>query len=151
MKLSIAGVKPVFINCVLLSWEYITDNFIVLRHAISMFLIMALFLTSAKAQQLSLIAMAALLLRNMLADIQQKTTNKGPLVLVWMMATLEPIPATYGHRAWLRAHKCYSLWTLCQPMASWINGQFRAGMPTTLHGRSAEGTETEEHTTHTGL
>lgn len=56
-----------------------------------------------------------------------KATNKGPLVLVWMMATLEPIPVTYGHRAWLRAHKCYSLWTLCQPMAHRINGQFRAG------------------------
>lgn len=38
-----------------------------------------------------------------------------------------PSPATYGHRAWLRAHKCYSPWTLCQPMAHRINGQFRAG------------------------
>lgn len=62
-----------------------------------------------------------------LTEIQLKATNKGSLVLVWMMATLEPIPATYGHRAWLRAHKCYSPWTLCQPMAHRINGQFRAG------------------------
>lgn len=61
-----------------------------------------------------------------LTENQQNTTNKGPLVLVWMMATLESIPATYGRRAWLRAHKCYSPWTSCQPMAHRINGQFRA-------------------------
>lgn len=83
--------------------------------------------SSAKCKLLSLIAIFSQLLRNMLTEIQQKTTNKGPLVLVWMMATLEPIPATYGHRAWLRAHKCYSPWTLCQPTAHGINGQFRAG------------------------
>lgn len=81
----------------------------------------------SKVQLLSLIAIFPQLLRNILTEIQQKTTNKDPLVLVWMMATLEPIPATYGHRAWLRAHKCYSPWTLCQPMAHRINGQFRAG------------------------
>lgn len=87
--------------------------------------------SSGKVQQLSLFAIFSLLLRNWLrlrlTEIQLKTTNKGSLVLVWMMATLEPIPATYGHRAWLRAHKCYSPWTLCQPMAHRINGQFRAG------------------------
>lgn len=99
-----------------------------------MFLIMALFLTSAKVQQLTLITIFSLFfLRNIHTEIQQKATNKGPLVLVWMMATLEPIPAAYGHRAWLRAHKCYSLWTLCQPMAHRINGQFRAGEQACLY------------------
>lgn len=97
-----------------------------------MFMIMAQFLprfsvSSAKVQQLSPAAIFSLFRRSMLTEIQQKTTNKGLLVLVWMMATLEPIPATYGHRAWLREHKCYSPWTLCQPMAHRINGQFRAG------------------------
>lgn len=57
----------------------------------------------------------------------KKATNKGPLVLVWMMATLEPVPVTYGHGAWLRAHKCDSLCMLCQPMAHGMDGQFRTG------------------------
>lgn len=84
--------------------------------------------SSAKVQQLSPLPFTLpVLFRNVLGEIQQKATNKGPLVLVWMMATLEPVPVTYGHGAWLRAHKCYSLCMLCQPMAHGMDGQFRTG------------------------
>lgn len=36
--------------------------------------------------------------------LAKATKNKACVVLVWVMATLEPIPATYGQRARLRAH-----------------------------------------------
>lgn len=85
-------------------------------------------MSSAKVQQLSPLPFTLpVLFRNVLGEIQQKATNKGPLVLVWMMATLEPVPVTYGHGAWLRAHKCSSLCMLCQAMAHGMDGQFRAG------------------------
>lgn len=59
------------------------------------------------------------------------TPTKVLLFVVWVMASVEPIPTAYGHWACLRAHKCSSPWTMCQSTAHWINEQFsrRTGTP----------------------
>lgn len=55
------------------------------------------------------------------------TKTKLRLFCFGAMATLEPIPVTYGQRARLRAHKCYTPQTVCQLMLHKINQQFRVG------------------------